>query len=439
MWGIKLSVGVSLLPKIEPQVLRLALLHDKQGKVLVILPASALLNLASVWRVTGRLLQPVSGSDSIRFFSQGNLLTERAQKKLLSLSLMVDIRAYDLPEVEFWEPYTGLRFTPKASWYSKPDFQGDLSVSSESIMAQVPAVSDVEAISLALERFSALRVKQRLDETLALPSFGPTTQKLVNLRSDPSASVQALINIVRLDASLSAQVMSWATSAYYAAPGKVDSLEDAVIRVLGFDLVVNLALGVAMGKVLHIPDTGVRGATPFWLESISVAAFAEQLSLRMPVNQRPKPGLVYLSGLLHNFGYLLLAHLFPAQFSTLTRYIEANPHLSIHLIEKQLLKLTREQLAAWLFESWKLPAEVCHAIRFQNEDDSNAYTQLLQISIQLLRQQHLCDGPIDEHIDESVLSQLGLTLAITQEAMTEFQDHYIHLEALSKQFIAEQD
>ena len=50
-----------------------------------------------------------------------------------------------------------------------------------------------------------------------------------------------------------AQVVSWAASPYYAAPGKIKSVHDAIVRVLGFDLVLNLALGLALGRSLSLP------------------------------------------------------------------------------------------------------------------------------------------------------------------------------------------
>lgn len=54
--------------------------------------------------------------------------------------------------------------------------------------------------------------------------------------------------MVETDPALAAQVVSWAASPYYASPGKIRSVEDAIVRVLGFDLVINLALGLALGK-----------------------------------------------------------------------------------------------------------------------------------------------------------------------------------------------
>ena len=62
-----------------------------------------------------------------------------------------------------------------------------------------------------MERFTALRMQQRLEDTLGLPSLAPTTQKIIMLRSNPDAGVDELVPVVRVDPSLSAQVMGWAS------------------------------------------------------------------------------------------------------------------------------------------------------------------------------------------------------------------------------------
>jgi len=250
--------------------------------------------------------------------------------------------------------------------------------------------------------------------------MSPTTQKILMLRSDPDADVHDLVEVVRLDPSLSAQVMSWAASPYYAAPGDVSSIEDAVVRVLGFELVVNMALGTAMGQMLTVPANGPRGGTPYWLQAVYCATLAEQLCKEIPTAQRPKPGLAYLSGLLHNFGYLLLAHLFPPQFALLARYIEANPHFNLEAIEQQVINVTREQIGGWLLSSWALPAEVCDAIRHQNEldysGDNAAYARLLFVANRLLRQEGLSDGPL-EPVSDELLAELGLSREAVEDVL----------------------
>jgi HD-like signal output (HDOD) protein len=81
--------------------------------------------------------------------------------------------------------------------------------------------------------------------------------------------------------------------------------------------------------------------------------------------------MTYLGGLLHNFGYLLLAHVFPPHFSLICRHLEVNPHVSHSLIEQHLLGISREQMGAWLMRFWGMPDELAIAVRYQHDP---AYT-----------------------------------------------------------------
>jgi len=415
-----LSVGVQAAPAgQDSRLARLVLMHDKEGKVLALLPATTLLNLANVWKLTGRQLQPVKGADAERFFSQDAVQSGKGFRNLTALQLLVDDACLQYPSIQVNEPFTQSNWDVDAALLSNA-MRGKLSTEASEIALQAPRGDDEEVITSAVKKFTKLRVQQRLEDTLGLPSMSPTTQKILMLRSDPDADVHDLVEVVRLDPSLSAQVMSWAASPYYAAPGDVSSIEDAVVRVLGFELVVNMALGTAMGQMLTVPANGPRGGTPYWLQAVYCATLAEQLCKEIPTAQRPKPGLAYLSGLLHNFGYLLLAHLFPPQFALLARYIEANPHFNLEAIEQQVINVTREQIGGWLLSSWALPAEVCDAIRHQNEldysGDNAAYARLLFVANRLLRQEGLSDGPL-EPVSDELLAELGLSREVVEDVL----------------------
>ncbi|WP_286240496.1 HDOD domain-containing protein [Neptuniibacter halophilus] len=420
----------------ELQQFRLVLLHDAEGKVLALLPATSLLNLVAIWKQTGRQLQPIRGEDARRYFGQDALKYPEGQAKLLSLKLLVAPECLNVDQFELIEPHSGLSFAAIAEQLRAAD-RCSLALTTDEIDANQPEGDDVAVISRAVERFTALRVQQRLEDTLGLPSLSPTLKKIVELRSDPEAGVSELVPVVRLDPSLSAQVMSWAASPYYAAPGDVSSIDDAVIRVLGFDLVINMALGTAMGKMLKVPEDGPRGATPYWLQSVYNASFAEQLCRAMPETaDRPQPGLVYLAALLHNFGYLVLAHLFPPHFALLSRYIEANPHFALDYIEKQVLSVTREQIGSWLLSSWDLPESVSTAIRHQNEPDYSGdhagYVKLLYLSNRLLRQQGLSDGPLDE-VPAELYAELGLKAEDVAKLLRQLMRNDEDIKTLTKQ------
>ncbi|WP_299197879.1 HDOD domain-containing protein [uncultured Amphritea sp.] len=417
----------------DPKAIRIVLLNDHEGKALVLLPANMLLNLVSIWKHSGRHLQPVRGRDAVKFFSQAALKAEAGQEKLFHLPVFLDQSLKDYDSFNVIESYTGLAFEAHKKWFTSSLSLCVLGMTPQMIEKHQPEGSDEQVITRAVERFTTLRIQQRLEDTLGLPPLAPSMKRLIELRSDPSAGIDDLVPLVRGDASLAAQVMSWAASPYYAAPGDVHSVEDAVIRVLGFDLVVNLALGVAMGKTLTVPDDTPRDGVPYWQQSVYTAAAAELLCKKIPAEIRPKPGLIYLAGLLQNFGYLVLAHLFPPHFSLLSRYIEANPHMALEFIEKQVMNVTREQIGSWLLDDWGLPAVVVEAVRYHNDlnydGQASDEAKLIHCVNRALRRHGLADGPV-EALDEAVLKQLTLTEADIEDALATVLDSRGELDAL---------
>src|SRR5690606_21541643 len=120
---------------------------------------------------------------------------------------------------------------------------GHLSVAvpADTLRPHLPdAGRDPECIDHSIRHLTSSRMRQRLDETLEIPPLSSTAERILQLRTNPNATVSELASIVEADPSLAAQVVSWASSPYYAAPGKIRSVQDAIVRVLGFDLVSNL-------------------------------------------------------------------------------------------------------------------------------------------------------------------------------------------------------
>ncbi|MCY1341834.1 HDOD domain protein [compost metagenome] len=190
--------------------------------------------------------------------------------------------------------------------------------------------------------------------------------------------------------------------------------------MLGFDLVINLALGLALGKTLSLPKDQPQQATPYWQQAIYSAAVIDGLTRAMPRAVRPEAGLTYLAGLLHNFGYLVLAHVFPPHFSLICRHLEANPHLPHGYVEQYLLGITREQIGAWLMRHWDMPEELADALRFQHDPDyrgpNAAYANLACLAVRLLSNRGIGAGP-QGPIPASLYEGLGLSIEKAEEAV----------------------
>src|SRR5690606_23270226 len=121
----------------------------------------------------------------------------------------------------------------------------------------------------------------------------------------------------------------YARSPLFGYRGRVDSVADAVARVLGYDLVLDLALGLAALKPFSIPADGPLGLDAFWQQATLSAALARRLVRLLPAARRPAAGTLYLCGLLHNFGYLVLGQLFQPEYYLLNRMVAANPEAPV--------------------------------------------------------------------------------------------------------------
>ncbi len=287
--------------------------------------------------------------------------------------------------------------------------------------------------------FTPIRLKQRVDETFDLPAMPDIAQDIMKLRVDPSADAAKLAKIVSRDPSLAAQVISWASSPYYGYQGKIDSIETAIARVLGFELVMNLALGISIGKSLKVPKDGPLGVREFWKQSIYSATLAEKLSRVMPLKQRPERGLIYLSGLLHNFGHLLLGHIFPPQFKLINNTILANPHIAVEDIEHYILGVTHEEIGAWLMQNWHMPDELIVAVHRHHQEEfwskHAVYSNLVLVSNRLLKKLNIGDSVVTT-IPQSTLELLALDDELVNTALDDIRQEAESLDLMAKQLVA---
>lgn len=429
-------------PGLAPaQRVQAVLLEDELGALLVLYPQSQLLDLSRLAELTGRKLLAVKPERLERMLGKHQLLQLPGLPALTSSPCLYEERLLQEPTllIESGQPGVLLAIPSEA-------FKTALSKASTAhfgeLLSQIqPNLNrpddDRAEISHAVQAFTARRIQQRLEETIEIPPLPETAQRIIKLRVNPDATVDDITGVVETDPALAAQVVSWAASPYYAAPGKIRSVEDAIVRVLGFDLVINLALGLALGKTLSLPKDQPQHATPYWQQAIYTAAVIEGLTRAMPRAQRPEAGLTYLAGLLHNFGYLLLAHVFPPHFSLICRHLEVNPHLSHTYIEQHLLGISREQIGAWLMRFWDMPEELSTALRFQHDPDYQGvhapYPNLVCLAVSLLRSRGIGAGP-QTQISAELLARLGLTRDKAEEALDKVLDAEAALRELAAQF-----
>jgi prolyl-tRNA editing enzyme YbaK/EbsC (Cys-tRNA(Pro) deacylase) len=323
--SLSATSAVFNMPGISANTAQISILEDDIGRIQVIYPASHILDLNKLESATARTLCPLD-KDKVAKIKQGlNLEAIPALPQVTGLDTYVDEALLELDSIEIWINDKEHLQIPKS------DFQTLVSsarVGSYCATIPVPAPlsqqwakTDILQINKVVKDFTQLRIGQRLEETLDMPPMPETAQKIIDLRMDPDAETEELAKLVNQDPGLAAQVISWANSPYYGIASPIVNVQEAVVRVLGFDLVINLALGLSLGRTLEVPKDGPQGYTPFWQQSVYTAAMMSELVRALPPGSRPTQGIAYLCGLLHNFGFLILGHVFPPHFKMVNRHI----------------------------------------------------------------------------------------------------------------------
>ena len=291
-------------------------------------------------------------------------------------------------------------------------------------------------------------IRRQVESVYELPMIPDMASRILQLSADPAASVKDVVEVVEMDPSLAAQVIRYARSPFFGYQGNIDTIHEAIARVLGFDLVMNIALGISSGKVFNIPDDGPLGTKAFWRHAVYTAALTQALGKAMPRQMRPKAGTAYLTGLLHNIGFMLLGHLFRPEFMVLNKLAAARPNTSIAELEKRILGMGHAkhvvnmghcQLGDWLMQSWKMPREVIVTVREHHNEDYKGehcvYSRLTMVANRMLKRHGIGDARSEE-VPEHILKSLYLSEELVERIFEQIMDGGEALDVMAQQIAA---
>ena len=200
-----------------------------------------------------------------------------------------------------------------------------------------------------------------------LPSLSPVLAHLIATLGREDASVAEVAAIIRQDPVIAARVLRSANSAAYAGRSPVSSIRDALLR-LGLARVRRLALVASLYDA--VPVRGTRAAREiFWHHSLAVAHGSEIIA-RYAVGgpEDLDPESVFLAGLLHDLGLLVLESHYPKESTAVKRHADAKG-VPLCKAEVEILQTDHGELGALLATHWTMPDSIAAAIRAHHRLD----------------------------------------------------------------------
>jgi HD-like signal output (HDOD) protein/prolyl-tRNA editing enzyme YbaK/EbsC (Cys-tRNA(Pro) deacylase) len=428
------------------QLARAVLLRDTQDLLLAVLPASHLIDFRTIRERTGRNYAPASPEQVAAIFSDCEPGSVPPLGEPYGLQVIIDEGLAGSGQIHFEAGYRNCLVR----------MQGEVFESLHDTSLRAPIARplsilesrDVREFMLPGELgrqhpLADLRpqadIRSSVERLERLPAMPEMANRLLRLNNNPKATIEELTGIVEVDPSLTVQVLRYARSTFFGFHGKVETLPHAITRVLGFDTVLNMTLGLAASRTLRNPADGPLGLQAFWRHAAYSAALAQALANVIGSRRPLKPGLAYLCGLLHNFGFLLAGHLFRAEFFLLNRVVAANPQIPVILIERRVLGIEHTELGTALTTAWNMPEAVIVSCR-EHHDESYAgehaeYAQLMLCVDHLLRAHGIGEGT-DSEPPAAILTALGLDLEVARQLTVKLLESSETLDAMARQLAA---
>lgn len=248
----------------------------------------------------------------------------------------------------------------------------------------------------------ATEVKQRIKDLACLPPMPEVARELLMLRNR-DGEVEQLAALIERDPSLSAQLVRYARAPAYGYGDRIASVAHAIMLVLGYDKAMNLALALSAGQTLKMPAAGPLGRKAFWLSSLKTANLSLALANKVARAQRPNPGTCYLAGLMHDFGQLVFAHLYPQHYALLSKLYAIDPTQDLRELELSCFGVSHDYIGMWLMRAWDMPEEVIVAVSESFFPDYDGEFAIYAKVVALAASHHRAATP-----SEQALERLGI-------------------------------
>lgn len=210
-----------------------------------------------------------------------------------------------------------------------------------------------------------MRLDQLVSKFKQIPSSPQVLPKLQTLLRNPNSDLGDIVEIIRTDSGLVAELIRLANSALYARGMPVSDLESA-INLLGFHQTYR-ATAIAIGtQALAIPLPLYRmQRMDLFVHSLSAATLMEELA-RL---SRRDSDAAYTLGLLHACGKIIV------QYGWTVKQVPPPARVPDTAMEREAVQFTYAEAGAALMQHWKFPEEFCLIIKM-HADPTAGYAEL---------------------------------------------------------------
>jgi putative nucleotidyltransferase with HDIG domain len=239
-----------------------------------------------------------------------------------------------------------------------------------------------------------------------LPTFPSSIERVVDLIHDKNSNINSIAKAVKMDPSLSMDILKLSNSAQFMLPKRVSTIEEA-IKIVGLSGLELMLSGYGAKKIL---DKNLGEMESVWEHSFKCAFYAQEIAKNRRLDRKGVED-AYLGGLLHDLGRFVIVSIKKDMFEKISA-VSAEKKLNIEILEELTLGITHAKVGAILAKKWNFPESLVEVIELHHEplfaSEQNAAVVYTVYFANMLCNIETGERKIDD-IDEFILEFFNLS------------------------------
>ncbi len=205
-----------------------------------------------------------------------------------------------------------------------------------------------------------------------LPPLPAAGSQLLALSHQPldEIDIGQFTKLVETDPGLTAKILQLSNSAFFGTLNKIVSLRQAIVHI-GLEEAIHSIYWLFYRKTLpKFPAMEGFSDQDYWAHSWA-CALANKMLGHPELRSGALPGELYIAGLLHGIGKLILAIHRPEDF-LLCLQVSRDFNQPLSDAQKDVFGTTDSYIASEILTTWQFPENICMAVKFyQSPEDAD--------------------------------------------------------------------
>lgn len=213
-----------------------------------------------------------------------------------------------------------------------------------------------------------------------LVTLPDVARRLASPGTTDSATAETICRLAAWDPALTARMLAAANDKCWGQSGLVDCISRAA-AILGDQGVCEIPAGLRSVRTFPGISAQLASMETFWLASVHAAVAAREIAR---LGEKGRPDVVFVAGLLHNIGQLVLLMRAPPGFRlALEQSSQPRSGWPLDHFEREHLSFDHARVGAALMAAWRMPGclKACVAYHHQPSRTRNFRTEVAIVHI----------------------------------------------------------